>query len=166
MNAYTRMLTRYYVYLSWNSCSTFYFCTARDAPYAKARTHLSRDIQMSRPNNHGHSRTAAENGPSLLSWWHNHHLTIYSSQYVPPVLGLDLFENKSPVASSLIWPCRYFSTHDTAQCATLFSENLECQIESLISNQIPPSWGTKFPDMKNLVHCSNSFFPQSVKEMI
>ena len=84
----------------------------------------------------------------------------------PPVLGLDLFENKSPVASSLIWPCRYFSTHDTAQCATLFSENLECQIESLISNQIPPSWGTKFPDMKNLVHCSNSCFPQSVKEMM
>ena len=40
----------------------------------------------------------------------------------PPVLGLDLFENKSPVASSLIWPCRYFSTHDTALCATLFSE--------------------------------------------
>uniref|UniRef100_A0A2N9E6X6 Malectin-like domain-containing protein n=1 Tax=Fagus sylvatica TaxID=28930 RepID=A0A2N9E6X6_FAGSY len=40
---------------------------ARDAPYAKARTHLSRDIQMSRPQNHGHSRTAAENGPSLLS---------------------------------------------------------------------------------------------------
>ncbi|KAF3968362.1 hypothetical protein CMV_007737 [Castanea mollissima] len=41
---------------------------ARDAPYAKARTHLSRDIQMTRPhNNYGHSRTAAENGPSLLS---------------------------------------------------------------------------------------------------
>ncbi|XP_062162540.1 receptor-like protein 4 [Alnus glutinosa] len=40
---------------------------AREAPYAKARTHLSRDIQMTRHNNHGHSRTAAENGPSLLS---------------------------------------------------------------------------------------------------
>jgi hypothetical protein len=44
-----------------------HFCTAREAPYAKARTHLSRDIQMTRHNNHGHSRTAAENGPSLLS---------------------------------------------------------------------------------------------------
>lgn len=40
---------------------------ARDAPYAKARTHLSRDIQMTRHHNHGHARTAAENGPSLLS---------------------------------------------------------------------------------------------------
>lgn len=40
---------------------------ARDAPYAKARTHLSRDIQMARHHNHGHARTAAENGPSLLS---------------------------------------------------------------------------------------------------
>ncbi|KAL5576701.1 hypothetical protein UlMin_018400 [Ulmus minor] len=41
---------------------------ARDAPYAKARTNLSRDIQMSRHhNNHGQARTAAENGPSLLS---------------------------------------------------------------------------------------------------
>jgi hypothetical protein len=51
-----------------NLCSAFfYFCTAREAPYAKARTHLSRDIQMTRHNNHGHSRTAAENGPSLLS---------------------------------------------------------------------------------------------------
>ncbi|XVF25766.1 hypothetical protein REPUB_Repub13aG0241900 [Reevesia pubescens] len=39
----------------------------RGAPYAKARTHLSHDIQMSRHHNHGHSRTAAENGPSLLS---------------------------------------------------------------------------------------------------
>ncbi|XP_022720455.1 putative leucine-rich repeat receptor-like serine/threonine-protein kinase At2g14440 isoform X1 [Durio zibethinus] len=40
---------------------------ARGAPYAKARTHLSHDIQMSRHHNHGHARTAAENGPSLLS---------------------------------------------------------------------------------------------------
>lgn len=40
---------------------------AREAPYAKARTHFSRDIQMTRHNNHGYSRTAAENGPSLLS---------------------------------------------------------------------------------------------------
>ncbi|KAG2687661.1 hypothetical protein I3843_09G062700 [Carya illinoinensis] len=39
----------------------------RDAPYAKARTHLARDIQMTRHNNHGHSRTAAETGPILLS---------------------------------------------------------------------------------------------------
>lgn len=41
--------------------------TARGAPYAKARTHLSHDIQMARHHNHGHARTAAENGPSLLS---------------------------------------------------------------------------------------------------
>ncbi|EOY28184.1 hypothetical protein QUC31_012898 [Theobroma cacao] len=40
---------------------------ARGAPYAKARTQLSHDIQMSRHHNHGHARTAAENGPSLLS---------------------------------------------------------------------------------------------------
>lgn len=40
---------------------------ARGAPYAKARTHLSHDIQMARHHNHGHARTAAENGPSLLS---------------------------------------------------------------------------------------------------
>ncbi|GLT82826.1 hypothetical protein SLE2022_011620 [Rubroshorea leprosula] len=40
---------------------------ARGAPYAKARTHLSHDIQLSRHQNHGHSRTAVENGPSLLS---------------------------------------------------------------------------------------------------
>ncbi|KAJ4830562.1 Receptor-like protein 4 [Turnera subulata] len=39
---------------------------ARGAPYAKARTQLSHDIQMSRHYN-GHARTAAENGPSLLS---------------------------------------------------------------------------------------------------
>uniref|UniRef100_A0A2P2KXW4 LRR-RLK n=1 Tax=Rhizophora mucronata TaxID=61149 RepID=A0A2P2KXW4_RHIMU len=36
---------------------------ARGAPYAKSRTQLSHDIQMTR---HGHARTAAENGPSLL----------------------------------------------------------------------------------------------------
>ncbi|KAH7546040.1 hypothetical protein FEM48_Zijuj01G0158500 [Ziziphus jujuba var. spinosa] len=40
---------------------------AREAPYAKARTHLSRDIQMSRNQNHPNARTAAENGPILLS---------------------------------------------------------------------------------------------------
>ncbi|KAJ8761376.1 hypothetical protein K2173_001506 [Erythroxylum novogranatense] len=40
---------------------------ARGAPYAKARTHLSHDIQMTRHHNYGHARTAAENGPSLLS---------------------------------------------------------------------------------------------------
>ncbi|MBA0695413.1 hypothetical protein Goari_002040 [Gossypium aridum] len=40
---------------------------ARGAPYAKARTQFSHDIQMSRQHNHGHTRTAAENGPSLLS---------------------------------------------------------------------------------------------------
>ncbi|CAN1327208.1 Receptor-like protein 4 [Linum perenne] len=41
---------------------------ARGAPYAKSRTHLSHDIQLTRHYNHGnHARTAAENGPSLLS---------------------------------------------------------------------------------------------------
>ncbi|KAL4386659.1 hypothetical protein GQ457_09G002600 [Hibiscus cannabinus] len=46
---------------------------ARGAPYAKARTQFSHDIQMSRHHNHHHNnngnntRTAAENGPSLLS---------------------------------------------------------------------------------------------------
>lgn len=41
---------------------------ARGAPYAKARTHLSHDIQLARHyNHHGNARTAAENGPSLLS---------------------------------------------------------------------------------------------------
>ncbi|KAF9683596.1 hypothetical protein SADUNF_Sadunf04G0030300 [Salix dunnii] len=39
----------------------------RGAPYAKARTQLSHDIQMTRHYNHGNARTAAENGPSLLS---------------------------------------------------------------------------------------------------
>ncbi|CAI9087411.1 OLC1v1021469C1 [Oldenlandia corymbosa var. corymbosa] len=38
---------------------------ARDAPYAKARTHFNRDVQMTR--HHGQERTAAENGPSLLA---------------------------------------------------------------------------------------------------
>ncbi|RDY11557.1 putative leucine-rich repeat receptor-like serine/threonine-protein kinase, partial [Mucuna pruriens] len=38
---------------------------ARAAPYAKARTHFSRDIQMTRHhNNHGKTFTAAENGPN------------------------------------------------------------------------------------------------------
>ncbi|XP_061341578.1 receptor-like protein 4 [Gastrolobium bilobum] len=40
---------------------------ARAAPYAKARTHFSRDIQMTRHNNYGNAHTAAENGPILLS---------------------------------------------------------------------------------------------------
>ncbi|PKI50388.1 hypothetical protein CRG98_029216 [Punica granatum] len=40
---------------------------AREAPYAKARTQFSRDIQMTIHNNHGFARTASENGPSLLS---------------------------------------------------------------------------------------------------
>ncbi|KZV28176.1 putative LRR receptor-like serine/threonine-protein kinase-like [Dorcoceras hygrometricum] len=40
---------------------------ARDAPYAKARTHFNRDVQMTRHHNHEHARTAAESGPSLLA---------------------------------------------------------------------------------------------------
>ncbi|XP_030528878.1 receptor-like protein 4 isoform X2 [Rhodamnia argentea] len=40
---------------------------AREAPYAKARTHFSRDIQLARHQNNGHARSATENGPSLLS---------------------------------------------------------------------------------------------------
>ncbi|KAJ8761133.1 hypothetical protein K2173_000812 [Erythroxylum novogranatense] len=40
---------------------------ARGAPYAKARTQTSHDIQMTRHHNHGHARAASENGPSLLS---------------------------------------------------------------------------------------------------
>ncbi|XP_075496410.1 LOW QUALITY PROTEIN: receptor-like protein 4 [Primulina tabacum] len=40
---------------------------ARDAPYAKARTHFNRDVQMARHHNHEHARTATENGPSLLA---------------------------------------------------------------------------------------------------
>ncbi|KAK3023032.1 hypothetical protein RJ639_044822 [Escallonia herrerae] len=40
---------------------------ARDAPYAKARTHFSRDVQMTRHFGQENARTAAENGPSLLS---------------------------------------------------------------------------------------------------
>ncbi|XP_057419733.1 receptor-like protein 4 [Lotus japonicus] len=41
---------------------------ARAAPYAKARTHYSRDVQMTRHHHHhGNTRTAAENGPVLLS---------------------------------------------------------------------------------------------------
>ncbi|XP_023520048.1 probable LRR receptor-like serine/threonine-protein kinase At1g07560 [Cucurbita pepo subsp. pepo] len=35
---------------------------ARDAPYAKARTHLSRDIQMTMHHNQGHTRAPTENG--------------------------------------------------------------------------------------------------------
>ncbi|XP_057948600.1 receptor-like protein 4 isoform X2 [Malania oleifera] len=40
---------------------------ARDAPYAKARTHFARDVQMAMQHGHEHARTAAESGPSLLS---------------------------------------------------------------------------------------------------
>nr|XP_043623896.1 receptor-like protein 4 [Erigeron canadensis] len=41
---------------------------ARGAPYAKARTQFTRDVQLSRHNNsHDNARTAAENGPILLS---------------------------------------------------------------------------------------------------
>ncbi|KAD4982411.1 hypothetical protein E3N88_19082 [Mikania micrantha] len=41
---------------------------ARGAPYAKARTHYSRDVQLTRHNNgNENSRTASENGPILLS---------------------------------------------------------------------------------------------------
>ncbi|KAJ1394036.1 Malectin-like carbohydrate-binding domain [Sesbania bispinosa] len=40
---------------------------ARAAPYAKARTQFSRDIQMTRHNNYGNAHTAVENGPILLS---------------------------------------------------------------------------------------------------
>ncbi|XP_027347812.1 receptor-like protein 4 [Abrus precatorius] len=39
----------------------------RAAPYAKARTHFSRDIQMTRHHHNGNTYTAAENGPILLS---------------------------------------------------------------------------------------------------
>ncbi|KAH7838024.1 hypothetical protein Vadar_021150 [Vaccinium darrowii] len=40
---------------------------AREAPYAKARTHFSRDVQMTRHYGPEHAKTATENGPSLLS---------------------------------------------------------------------------------------------------
>ncbi|KAF3684538.1 putative auxin-repressed 12.5 kDa protein-like [Capsicum annuum] len=40
---------------------------ARDAPYAKSRTSFNRDVQMARSYSHEHTRTAAENGPPLLS---------------------------------------------------------------------------------------------------
>ncbi|MED6122490.1 Receptor-like protein 4, partial [Stylosanthes scabra] len=40
---------------------------ARAAPYAKARTQFSRDIQMARHNSYGNAHTASENGPILLS---------------------------------------------------------------------------------------------------
>lgn len=40
---------------------------ARDAPYAKSRTHSNRGIQLSRNFSHEHTRTANENGPPLLS---------------------------------------------------------------------------------------------------
>ncbi|KAI4365138.1 hypothetical protein MLD38_021153 [Melastoma candidum] len=42
--------------------------SAREAPYAKARTQFARDLQMSRHGStQGHARIASENGPSLLS---------------------------------------------------------------------------------------------------
>ena len=41
--------------------------SARDAPYAKARTQFNRDVQLTRHHGHEHARTAAENGPSLLA---------------------------------------------------------------------------------------------------
>lgn len=41
--------------------------TAREAPYAKRRTHFSRDVQMTLHHGPEHARTAAENGPSLLA---------------------------------------------------------------------------------------------------
>ncbi|KAL5972502.1 Receptor-like protein 4 [Asimina triloba] len=40
---------------------------ARDAPYAKAKTHFGRDVQMTRPHIQEHVRVAAENGPRLLT---------------------------------------------------------------------------------------------------
>ncbi|XP_058096052.1 receptor-like protein 4 [Magnolia sinica] len=40
---------------------------ARDAPYAKARTHFVRDVQMTRPYIQDQARVAAEIGPRLLS---------------------------------------------------------------------------------------------------
>ncbi|XP_077242774.1 receptor-like protein 4 [Tasmannia lanceolata] len=40
---------------------------AREAPYAKARTHFVRDVQMTKPRFHDQSRTHAEDGPRLLS---------------------------------------------------------------------------------------------------
>ncbi|KAG5516939.1 hypothetical protein RHGRI_037617 [Rhododendron griersonianum] len=45
----------------------FLFSAAREAPYAKARTHFSRDVQMTRPYGNENARTATENGPILLS---------------------------------------------------------------------------------------------------
>ncbi|XP_068656531.1 receptor-like protein 4 [Aristolochia californica] len=40
---------------------------ARDAPYAKARTHFVREVQLGRPQVQEHPRTAAENGSRLLT---------------------------------------------------------------------------------------------------
>lgn len=67
--------------------------TARGAPYAKSRTQTTHDIQMSRHHNYGYARTAAENGPSLLSWLINHHLRKHV-QFC--FLELDLRLNMSP----------------------------------------------------------------------
>lgn len=39
----------------------------REAPYAKARTHFVRDVQMSRPNIHEHFRAYTDPGPQLLT---------------------------------------------------------------------------------------------------
>lgn len=49
------------------SFSFLFLNAAREAPYAKARTHFVRDVQMTRPQVHDHSRVAADNGPRLLS---------------------------------------------------------------------------------------------------
>lgn len=46
---------------------SFFYLSAREAPYAKARTHFSRDVQMTLKHGHENARTAAENGPSLLA---------------------------------------------------------------------------------------------------
>lgn len=58
-------------FLTDKSLSFFQFYTARDAPYAKKRTHLNH-IQMTRHHHNGHhhehTRTAVENGPPLLTW--------------------------------------------------------------------------------------------------
>lgn len=40
---------------------------SREAPYAKARTHFARDVQMSRPNIHEHFRAYTDPGPQLLT---------------------------------------------------------------------------------------------------
>lgn len=62
----------YIFILSLFECINWIWWTARAAPYAKARTHYSRDVQLTRHNNgHENARTVAENGPILLSWSHS-----------------------------------------------------------------------------------------------